>query len=71
MLFAIPWSFAAVTDGDSREKFDHFFRDLVAGRIADFGIPASITRLESLCPDTALAQDFCFEVCSYSLSSVH
>ena len=62
MLFAIPWSFAAVTEGDSREKFDRFFRDLVTDKNEDFPMPASITKLEGMFPDVGMVQDFCFEV---------
>jgi len=63
LLFAIPWSFAAVTESDSREKFDRFFRDLVTDKNENFRVPASITKLEGLFPDVGLVQDFCFEVC--------
>jgi len=64
MLFAIPWSFAAVTEGSSREKFDRFLRDLVTDKNEDFHVPASIGKLEGLFPDAGQVQDFCFEVCS-------
>jgi len=63
MLFAIPLSFAAVTESESREKFDRFFRDLVTDKNENFHVPASITKLEGLFPDVGLVQDFCFEVC--------
>jgi len=67
MLFAIPWSFAAVTESDSREKFDRFFRDLVTDKNENFPIPASISKLEGVFPDAGLVQDFCFEVSLYLL----
>ena len=63
MLFAIPWSFAAVTEGDSREKFDRFYRDLVTDKNEDYHVPASINKVDGLFPDVGLVQDFCFEVC--------
>jgi len=65
MLFAIPWSFAAVADSDSREKFDRFYRDLITDKNEDFHIPASINKLEAVFPDAGRVQDFCFEVWSY------
>jgi len=70
LLFAIPWSFSAVTEGDSREKFDRFYRDLVTGHNENFHIPDSITKLEGLFPDVGLVQDFCFEVCWHLLESL-
>jgi len=63
LLFAIPWSFAAVTESDSREKFDRFFRDLVTDKNENYPAPESIGKLEGLFPDVGLVQDFCFEVC--------
>ena len=63
LLFAIPWSFAAVTETDSREKFDRFFRDLVTDKNDDFRVPESIGKMEGMFPEAGLVQDFCFEVC--------
>ena len=62
MLFAVPWTFAAVSDSDSREKFDRYYRDIVTDKNEDFRIPASIGKLEGLFPDVGRVMDFCFEV---------
>ena len=70
MLFAIPWSFAAVSESDSRVKFDLFLRDLLTDKNEDFRVPASIGKLEGLFPDVGRVQDFCFEVCKCLLLSV-
>jgi len=62
ILFAEPWTLAAVCDSDSREKFDRFYRDLVTDKNEDFRVPASIGKLEGIFPDVGRAMDFCYEV---------
>jgi len=65
-MFSIPWSIAAVTETDGREKFNSFFRDLLVGKIEAYPVPESIgSKLELSFPDVGTVHDFCYEVSSH------
>ncbi|ESO02274.1 hypothetical protein HELRODRAFT_188646 [Helobdella robusta] len=60
--FALVWSIGSTVSGDSRKKFDAFFRNLVYGLNAKCPKPKSskISRNNSF-PERGLVYDFCFE----------
>ena len=61
-MFSIPWSVGAVVDPDGREKFDAYYRDLLAGKDEANPVPKAIGKIEIPFPDTGIVYDYCFEV---------
>ncbi len=61
-MFSIPWSIGAVIDVDGRQKFDQFFRDMIAGKDKTNPIPNSIGKVDILFPEAGLIYDYCFQV---------
>jgi len=63
VIFSVPWSIASVVDIDSRQKFDRFYRQLLAGAIDDLPVPSSLAdKLDVPTADDALIYDFCYQV---------
>ena len=60
VLFAIPWTIAAVVDVDGRHKFDAFYKELVAGTKEE-PIPKAINKFEVPLPNDSV-YDIYFEV---------
>ena len=63
IMFSIPWSIGAVVDVDGREKFDAFFREMLAGKNEEHPIPKDIGKIDIPFPENGLIYDYCFEVC--------
>ena len=61
-MFAIPWTIAAVIESDGREKFNNFFRRVLAGDVDFFPKPDSIPKLEPPFPEVSTVHDFFYEV---------
>ncbi|XP_053383461.1 dynein axonemal heavy chain 3-like [Mercenaria mercenaria] len=61
-LFSLIWSLGATLQGDSRKKFDGFFRNIINGTDADYPKPKSIKITKSnTVPERNTIYDFCFE----------
>ncbi|XP_074648811.1 dynein axonemal heavy chain 3-like [Tubulanus polymorphus] len=61
-LFSLVWSIGSTLVGDSRKKFDTYFRHLISGTDADHPKPKSIkiTKSNSF-PERGSIYDFCFD----------
>ena len=63
VIFAIPWSIAAMVDVDGRQKFDQFYRQLLLGQLQEFPVPHCLVGKLDLPPaGDGLIYDFCLEV---------
>ena len=63
VIFAVPWSIAAVVDTDGRQKFDQFYRQLLLGELHDLPVPECLVgKLDLPFTDDALIYDFCWQV---------
>jgi len=63
VIFAVPWSIASVVDTDGRQKFDQFFRQLLAGDIKDHPVPGCLAGMIDQPPsDNRLIYDYCWKV---------
>jgi len=63
VVFAVPWSIAAVVDTDGRQKFDQFFRRLLVGDVEDHPVPDCLAGVLDKPPtDTGLIYDYCWKV---------
>lgn len=61
-MFALVWSVGGTMTGDSRKKFDVFFRTLVSGTDQDYPRPKIIKLAKSnLFPDRGTIYDFFFQ----------
>ncbi|XP_021341821.1 dynein heavy chain 12, axonemal-like isoform X1 [Mizuhopecten yessoensis] len=61
VLFSIPWSIAAVVDVDGREKFDHFYKDIVGGKMDQYPMPKAVGKLEVPLPSEQNVYNVFFE----------
>ncbi len=62
-MFAVPWSIGAVVDVDGREKFDTFFREILAGKDEEHPLPKAVgAKIEVPFPDHGMVYDYCYEV---------
>ena len=61
-IFALIWSFGATCDSDSREKFDFFFRNLLAGKLGEHPIPEAVGKIEIPLTSDGSVFDFKFEM---------
>ncbi|KAJ3328189.1 Dynein heavy chain 7, axonemal [Blyttiomyces sp. JEL0837] len=59
-IFSSVWSLGGTIDGDSRKKFDFFFRRLVEGQENAYPIPNNI-RIDKPIPGSGLIYDYVFE----------
>lgn len=61
-LFAFVWTVGSSLGGDSRKKFDQYFRNIISGTNTEHPKPKSIkiTKSNSF-PERATVFDFCFE----------
>ncbi|XP_061175178.1 dynein axonemal heavy chain 3-like [Saccostrea echinata] len=61
-LFSLIWTVGGTMDGDSRKKFDSYFRNIVSGTDPDHPKPKSCKISKSnMIPERATIFDFCFE----------
>ncbi|KAJ1562895.1 Dynein heavy chain 7, axonemal, partial [Nowakowskiella sp. JEL0078] len=59
-LFSSVWSLGGTIDGESRKKFDNFFRLLTDGQLNDYSIPKTL-KFEKMIPGAATIYDYVFE----------
>ncbi|KAJ3297193.1 Dynein heavy chain 3, axonemal [Borealophlyctis nickersoniae] len=59
-LFSAVWSLGGTIDGDSRKKFDQFFRRLVDGSENEHPIPRSV-KIDKPIPGAGMIYDYVFE----------
>lgn len=61
-LFSLVWTIGGTITGDSRKKFDHYFRTLISGTDSEHPKPKSVKLSKSnTIPDRNTVYDFCFE----------
>ena len=61
-IFALIWSLGASCDSDSREKFDVFFRDLLAGKLEEHPLPEVVGKIEIPLPSEGSVFDVMFDM---------
>ncbi|KAJ3238670.1 Dynein heavy chain 3, axonemal [Chytriomyces hyalinus] len=59
-IFSSVWSLGGTLDGDSRKKFDYYFRQLVDDQIKEAPLPDGV-RLDKPIPGAGLVYDYVFE----------
>ncbi|TPX59932.1 hypothetical protein PhCBS80983_g02164 [Powellomyces hirtus] len=59
-LFSAVWALGGTIDGDSRKKFDYFFRQLVDGNNSEHPPPRNV-KIEKPIPGAGLVYDYVFE----------
>ncbi|XP_041823134.1 dynein heavy chain 3, axonemal [Melanotaenia boesemani] len=61
-LFAVVWSLGGTITGDSRKKFDVFYRNLIAGMDREHPRPQSIKlKKNNIFPERGTVYDYCFQ----------
>lgn len=56
------WSVGGSCDGDSRERFDKFFREIIKGKSDKHPIPAAVSKWECPFEEKGLVYDYSYEV---------
>ncbi|KAK7898572.1 hypothetical protein WMY93_019425 [Mugilogobius chulae] len=60
-LFAVVWTLGGTITGDSRKKFDYFYRDLITGTNKEHPRPKSVTlKKNNLFPERGSVYDYYF-----------
>ncbi|KAH0630137.1 hypothetical protein JD844_012805 [Phrynosoma platyrhinos] len=59
--FSLIWSIGATCDGDGRIVFDGFIKDIVAGKLDQHPVPASVGKWEHPFEEKGLVYDYMFE----------
>ncbi|GAA6083040.1 dynein heavy chain 3, axonemal, partial [Tachysurus ichikawai] len=60
-LFAVVWTVGGTINGDSRKKFDVFYRNLLTGTMDEYPRPKSVKLTKnSLFPERGLVYDYYF-----------
>lgn len=57
------WSVGGSIDGDSRETFDTFLREILLGKSDKHPIPAAVSNWECPFDEKGLVYDYSYEVC--------
>ena len=60
--FSLVWSVGGCCDAESRERFDGFFREAVAGKMDAHPVPAAVGRWECPLEEKGLVYDYSYEV---------
>ncbi|XP_015263237.1 PREDICTED: dynein heavy chain 12, axonemal, partial [Gekko japonicus] len=60
--FSMVWSIGGTCDSDSRNLFDIFVRDILAGRLEDHPVPAAVGKWEIPFEDRGLVYDYMIEL---------
>ena len=61
-LFSLVWSVGGTLSGDSRKKFDHYFRHLISGTDDHHPKPKSVKLTKNnIFPERETVYDYCFE----------
>ncbi|XP_053147136.1 dynein axonemal heavy chain 12 isoform X3 [Hemicordylus capensis] len=60
--FAVVWSIGGTCDSDGRVVFDNFMRDILAGKIEEHPLPASVGKWDSPFEEKGLVYDYMFEL---------
>lgn len=61
--FSLVWSVGGSCDGDSRERFDKFLREIIMGKSDKHPIPAAVSKWECPFDEKGLIYDYSYEVC--------
>lgn len=61
--FSLVWSVGGGCDGDSREIFDRFLREILMGKADKHPIPAAVSKWECPFDEKGLVYDCSYEVC--------
>ncbi|XP_062872057.1 dynein axonemal heavy chain 12 [Trichomycterus rosablanca] len=59
--FSLVWSVGGSCDGDSREKFDLFLREIISGKSEEHPIPAAVSKWECPLDEKGLLYDYYYE----------
>ncbi|XP_048346084.1 dynein axonemal heavy chain 12 isoform X2 [Sphaerodactylus townsendi] len=60
--FSMVWSIGGTCDSNSRDLFDTFIRDILAGKLEDHPVPAAVGKWDIPFEDKGLVYDYMFEL---------
>ncbi|XP_066529410.1 dynein axonemal heavy chain 12 [Hoplias malabaricus] len=59
--FSLVWSVGGCCDGDSRERFDEFLREIISGKSNEHPIPSIVSKWDCPFDDKGLVYDYSYE----------